>query len=169
MQHELKHDKLEHHTEFVYGLDLSPFEQFLAVNCSWDCEANPKRQKSKMNTLNSLTLKKTLFMMLTQYGSLTQMRVSSMLPLQRSTLSLQRWLKQTSFSTSASGFTEGLLKYQQMLKINLENRLFSNSSCTGSSCKSKKFQRKINCLIHLIKLQLSSLRILSEIWLPFII
>jgi hypothetical protein len=39
MQHELKHDKLEHHTEFVYGLDLSPFEQFLAVDCSWDCEA----------------------------------------------------------------------------------------------------------------------------------
>ena len=39
MQHELKHEKLEHHTEFVYGLDLSPFEQFLAVDCSWDCEA----------------------------------------------------------------------------------------------------------------------------------
>jgi len=39
MHHELKHDKLEHHTEFVYGLDLSPFEQFLAVDCSWDCEA----------------------------------------------------------------------------------------------------------------------------------
>ena len=39
MHHELKHEKLEHHTEFVYGLDLSPFEQFLAVDCSWDCEA----------------------------------------------------------------------------------------------------------------------------------
>ena len=39
MHQELKHEKLEHHTEFVYGLDLSPFEQFLAVDCSWDCEA----------------------------------------------------------------------------------------------------------------------------------
>ena len=39
MHQELKHEKLEHHPEFVYGLDLSPFEQFLAVDCSWDCEA----------------------------------------------------------------------------------------------------------------------------------
>ena len=37
-KNELKHFKLEHHTEFVYGLDISHFQQFLAVSCSWDCE-----------------------------------------------------------------------------------------------------------------------------------
>ncbi len=30
------HKKLEHHTEFVYGLDTSPFYHRLAVDCSWD-------------------------------------------------------------------------------------------------------------------------------------
>ena len=38
MKNELKHFKLEHHREFVYGLDISHFQQFLAVSCSWDCE-----------------------------------------------------------------------------------------------------------------------------------
>ena len=38
LKNELKHLKLEHHTEFVYGLDLSPFQHSLAVDCSWDCE-----------------------------------------------------------------------------------------------------------------------------------
>lgn len=28
--------RLDHHTEFVYGLDLSPFHPRLAIDCSWD-------------------------------------------------------------------------------------------------------------------------------------
>ena len=33
-----KHEKLEHHSEFVYGLDTSPMLPGLAVDCSWDSE-----------------------------------------------------------------------------------------------------------------------------------
>lgn len=33
-----RHKRLTHHTEFVFGLDLSPFQNNLAVDCSWDSE-----------------------------------------------------------------------------------------------------------------------------------
>ena len=38
LNNEYHHSKLEHHTEFVYGLDLSPFHGNIAVDCSWDSE-----------------------------------------------------------------------------------------------------------------------------------
>lgn len=33
-----RHHRLDHHNEFVYGLDISSFEINLAVDCSWDNE-----------------------------------------------------------------------------------------------------------------------------------
>ena len=38
LENEYHHSRLEHHTEFVYGLDMSPFKRNLAIDCSWDSE-----------------------------------------------------------------------------------------------------------------------------------
>ena len=32
----INHRSLKHHTEFVYGIDICPFNLNLAVDCSWD-------------------------------------------------------------------------------------------------------------------------------------
>ena len=38
LNNEKCHRKLEHHTEFVYGLDTSPKLSRMAVDCSWDSQ-----------------------------------------------------------------------------------------------------------------------------------
>ena len=33
-----RHNYLKHHTDFVYGIDICPFNLNLAIDCSWDTE-----------------------------------------------------------------------------------------------------------------------------------